>query len=170
MNHPFLKTIVLAVGIAATAVQVVADTPARAGATPKHELGVGVLKGTGTPDLIILPRYAGNNDMPSTGYCGPWNGGNQSVRFYVRNVGSAQAPASDVYVFFGGNLIEMVAVPALGPGQQSSRSVAIPLAAWGPSQIHGSANFLIAADHNDEVPEDDVTNNYGQGSCLGPAG
>ena len=34
----------------ATAVQVVADTPSRAGATPKHGLGVGVLKGAPNPN------------------------------------------------------------------------------------------------------------------------
>jgi hypothetical protein len=170
MNHPFLKTICLAVGIAAIAVQVVAETPSRTSATPKRELGIGGLKGAGAPDLIIVPRYAGHSGMPTTGFCGPWNGGDQSVRFYVRNVGAAQAPASDVYVGFGGSLTETVAVPALGPGQQTARSVEIPLAAWGPSQMHGVASFLIAADHNDEVPEDDVTNNYGEGSCVGPAG
>jgi hypothetical protein len=170
MNHPFLKTFCIAVGIAACAAPVVAETPSRASGTTKHQLGKGVLKGAGSPDLVIVPRYAGQSGMPTTGFCGPWNGGHQSIRFYVRNVGSAQAPASDVYVSFGGSLTDIVAVPVLGPGQQSARSVEIPLAAWWPSQIHGVASFLIAADHNDDVPEADVTNNYGQGSCVGPAG
>jgi hypothetical protein len=169
MSQSHLKIALLAATIAATALSAFADTPARSDGKPQR-LAPGGMKGSGAPDLIIEPRYAGNNGMPLTGYCGAWNGGNQSVRFYVRNVGSAQAPASDVYIGFGGNLIAMVAVPALGPGQASQRSAAIPIEAWGHSQIHGSANFLLAADHNDDVPEDDVTNNYGQSYCLGPAG
>jgi hypothetical protein len=168
MKRISLIAALISAGVAAAAVPALSDTAVRRDGktlTP----GIGGLKGAGVPDLIIEPRYAGHSGLPSTGYCGQWNGGNQRVYFYVRNVGSAQAPASDAYVGFGGDMISMVAVPALQPGQSSLRSVSIPLAAWGPSQYESSADFLIAADHNDDVPEDDVTNNYGEGSCLGPA-
>jgi len=170
MNRPLLKIALLAAGIGASALPVLADGLSLSAGQPKGEQGKGVLKGVGSPDLVVLPRYAGNTFLPNTGFCGPWNGGNQSVRFYVRNVGSEAAPASVAYVGFGGSLTATVNVPALAPGQQSSRSVAVPIAAWGSSQLHGSVNFLIAADHNDNVPESNVSNNYAQSSCIGPAG
>jgi hypothetical protein len=155
--------------IALIATAALADTPTRASGGPKS-LAKGVLKGAGSPDLIIEPRYAGNSGLPNTGFCGPWNGGNQKAYFYVKNIGAEAAPASDVYVGFGGGLTAMVAVPALQPGQSTLRNTSIPLAAWGGSQMHGVVNFLIAADHNDEVPESNVANNYGEGTCIGPAG
>ncbi len=132
-------------------------------------LRVGPSHGAGQPDLIIEPRYNGNNGLPGSGFCGPWNGGNQRVYFYVRNIGSAPAPASDVQVNFGGQNFGTLAIPSLSPNQVTLRNTAIPLAAWGPTQYHGSVNFLIAADHNDDMTETSETNNYGQGKCIGPA-
>jgi hypothetical protein len=169
MSNLFRKIPLFAAAIALTATASLADTPTRTsgGVQP---LAKGVLKGAGSPDLIIEPRYAGNSGLPSTGYCGAWNGGDQKAWFYVKNTGSEAAPASDVYIGFGGALTAMVAVPSLQPGQSTLRSTPIPLAAWGDSQMHGVANFLIAADHNDEVPESNVANNYGEGTCIGPAG
>jgi len=170
MSHPFRLIPTFATALALTATAALAETPARAdtGALP---LAKGVLKGTGTPDLIIKPRYAGHSGLPETGFCGPWNGGNQKVYFYVTNTGSEAAPASKAFVSFGGDLSKMVGVPGLAPGQSTLRSATIPDAAWGPGgQIHGVVDILIAADHHDEVPEANVTNNYGEGSCIGPAG
>lgn len=137
----------------------------------RSKSATGVLAGTGTirPDLIITPRYGGNSGLPNSGYCGSWNGGNQKVMFYVRNTGTANAPASHVYVGFTEGGFTTLPVPALAPGGQVLRSYDIPLAAWGPSQYHSSANFLIAADHNDAMVETSETNNYGQSSCIGPA-
>ena len=131
----------------------------------------GVLTGAAVirPDLIVTPRYGGNSGQPNTGYCGAWNGGNQSVVFYVRTTGTAMAPASQVYVGFTTGGFTQINVPALAPGGQVQRSYAIPAAAWGPSQYHGSASFLIAADHNDAMVEISEANNYGQSSCVGPA-
>lgn len=126
--------------------------------------------GAGTPDLIILPRYSGNNGQPNTGYCGAWNGGNQNVQFYVKNIGSAASPSSVVQVNFGGSNYGTVGVPSLAPNQQTLRSRSIPSAAWGPTQIHASVQFLIAADHDDDMIEGSETNNYGQSKCVGPAG
>jgi len=134
-------------------------------ATFNPQLGFGTI---GKPDLIILPRYAGNSNMPNTGYCGAWNGGNQSVRFYVKNIGNAVAPQSYVQVNFGGSNYGLVAVPSLAPNKQIARSRAIPASAWSPGG-HSSVQFLIAADHNDAMNEISVTNNYGQGTCQGPA-
>jgi hypothetical protein len=168
MSTFFRKIPLFVAAIAVTATASLADTPTHTSAGIKP-FAKGVLKGAGSPDLIIEPRYAGNSGLPQTGFCGPWNGGNQKAYFYVKNVGSEAAPASDVYIGFGGALTAMVAVPALQPGQSTLRNTSIPLAAWGDSQIHGVANFLIAADHNDEVPESNVANNYGEGTCIGPA-
>lgn len=140
--------------------------------TQRHmKLATKPLQGTSTvkPDLIIVPWHNGNSGLPNSGYCGPWNGGNQKVYFYVRNVGTVAAPASDVYVGFTEGGTSEIAVPALASGQQVLRSKTIPLAAWGGSQYHGSVNFLIAADHNDDMSEISETNNYGQSTCIGPA-
>lgn len=165
------KTTLIAAAILALAsTATLADTLARADGGSRPALK-GVLKGVGSPDLIIQPRYSGTNGLPKTGFCGPWNGGNQKAYFYVKNIGSDTAPASDTYIGFGGALTAAVAVPSLQPGQSTLRSVTIPLAAWGPGgQMHGAVAFLIAADHNDAVPEANVTNNYGEGTCIGPAG
>lgn len=140
-------------------------------ATPQRGLKIGNRQGgAGQPDLVILPRYGGTNGLPQTGFCGPWNGGNQQVHFYVRNIGSAPMPSSVVQVNFGGNNYGNVAVPALAPNQQTLRTRSIPLAAWGSSQMHGNVQFLIAADHNDAMVEASEANNYGQSNCIGPAG
>ena len=64
---------------------------------------------------------------------------------------------------------QALAVPSLTPNQQTMHSKSIPSDAWGPTQAHPSANFLIAADHNDAVVEASEANNYGQSSCMGPA-
>lgn len=169
MSHLLRKTPFFAAALALAATASLADGPARQSGAALP-LAKGVLKGAGSPDLIIEPRYAGHNGLPKTGFCGAWNDGNQKLYFYVTNVGSEPAPASDAYVGFGGALIAMVAVPALQPGQSTLRNATIPLAAWGDSQMHGVVDFLVAADHNDEVPEANVTNNYGEGTCIGPAG
>jgi CARDB len=169
MKRIFFKITCMATGIALTAISAIAETPTLRAATATV-VDKGILKGAGSPDLIIEPRYAGSSGLPGTGFCGPWNGGNQRAYFYVTNIGSEPAPASDAYVGFGGNLVSMVAIPALQPGQSTLRNTLIPIEAWGPSQIHGVADFLIAADHNDEVPEGNVSNNYGEGTCIGPAG
>ena len=121
------------------------------------------------PDLIIVPKYnGGNNGLPNTGYCGPWNGGQPSVIFYVKNAGNKMAAASDVYIGFGGGLIAIKPVPAIGAGQQVQIGQLIPPNAWS-NQAHPSVNFLIAADHNDDLDEESVANNYGQSTCIGPA-
>jgi len=125
--------------------------------------------GTGRADLVILPWHNGTNGQPSTGFCGPWNGGNQKVYFYVKNVGSAVAPSTDVQVNFGGANFSEITVPSLAPNQSTLRSKTIPQSAWGPTQYHSSVQFLIASDHNDDVTEVSETNNYGQGTCTGPA-
>lgn len=119
-------------------------------------------------DLVIVPQYGGSGGLPGTGYCGPWNGGNPSVKFFVRNIGAKPAPASDVYVGFGGSNFVLKPVPALGAGQQVAVSHAIPASAWS-HHAHPSAGFLIAADHHDDVIEESTTNNYGDGICIGPA-
>lgn len=131
----------------------------------------GVLSGTMElrPDLVILPAAGGNSGQPNSGYCGPWNGGDQSVRFYVRNIGNTQASASHVQVNFGGPYHDMLQVPALAPNQQVLMTRDIPIGAWGSTQIHSSANFLIAADHLDAMNEVSEANNYGQSKCVGPA-
>jgi len=136
---------------------------------PKGDAPGGYSNGAGTPDLVILPWKGGNSGQPNTGYCGPWNGGNQKVYFYVKNVGSGVAAASDVYVGFLGDSDSTIAIPSLAPNQSVLRSKTIPLSAWGPSQYHSSVSFLIAADHNDETSETNVANNYGQSTCNGPA-
>lgn len=163
------KFILVAAALALITTSALSDTTTRAsGALP---LAKGVLKGAGQPDLIIEPRYAGTNGLPKTGFCGPWNGGNQKAYFYVKNIGAEAAPASDVYIGFGGDLTQILGIPALQPGQSTLRSTAIPYEAWGPGgQIHGVVNLLIAADHNDDVAEGNVSNNYGEGACIGPAG
>lgn len=135
---------------------------------PVIGLSAGKSSGTGQADLVVLPWHGGNSGQPNTGFCGPWNGGNQKVYFYIKNIGSAQAPVSDVQVNFGGNNHSIVTVTSLAPNQQTLRSKTIPLSAWGPTQYNNSADFLIAADHNDDVNESNVANNYGQSSCLGP--
>ena len=132
-------------------------------------LTLGTTGGGGAADLVILPANGGNNGQPGTGFCGPWNGGDQSVRFYVRNVGSANATASHVQINFGGAFHGMRQVPALAPNQQVLITEEIPLAAWGPSQYHSSVNFLIAADHLDAMNEPNEGNNFGQSLCVGPA-
>jgi hypothetical protein len=167
MRNILFKTALAAAVLALAPMSAEAESPTRRGGP--QALVTGDLKGTSSPDLIIEPRYAGNSGLPGSGFCGPWNGGNPRVYFYVRNTGLEPAPASDAYVFFGKTLNASTGVPALDAGEQSLRSVAIPEAAWGPSPDHGAVDFLIAADHNDDVPEDDVTNNYGEGTCFGPA-
>lgn len=132
-------------------------------------LTLGRTNGTGAADLMIVPASGGSNGQPNTGYCGAWNGGDQSVRFYVRNVGSANASASHVQINFGGPYHGMRQVPALAPNQQVLITEAIPLGAWGHSQYHGSVNFLIAADHLDAMNEPNEGNNFGQSQCVGPA-
>jgi len=152
--------------------QPVASTTLRAQrAAPKNGLAIRNRQGgAGKPDLIILPRYSGNSGLPHSGYCGAWNGGNQKVQFYVKNVGSVASPNSVVQVNFGGSNYGTIGVPSLAPNQQTLRSRSIPSEAWGPSPYHASVQFLIAADHNDDMVEDSETNNYGQSTCMGPAG
>jgi len=136
---------------------------------PQAGVSGSLSNGAGVADLVILPWHGGNSGQPNSGYCGPWNGGNQKIYFYVKNIGSGIAAASDVYVGFLNDSNSTISVPALAPNQATLRSKTIPLSAWGPSQYHSSVQFLIAADHNDETSETNVTNNYGQSTCNGPA-
>ncbi|WP_343562000.1 CARDB domain-containing protein [Kiloniella sp. b19] len=134
--------------------------------------GPAILNGVGTPgqpDLVIEPWRNGTGGLPNSGYCGPWNGGNMAVKFYVVNKGNALAGPTVAQVNFGGTNYGTVPVPAIAPNAKRLITSQIPLAAWGPNQYHASVNFLIAADHNDALNETDVTNNYGQGKCMGPA-
>lgn len=136
---------------------------------PQKGLSAGPLGGAGVADLVILPWHGGNSGQPNSGYCGAWNGGNQKVYFYVKNIGSGIAAVSDVYIGFNGGYNSTITVPQLAPNQSTLRSKTIPAGAWGPTQYHSSVQFLIAADHNDETTETNVTNNYGEGTCVGPA-
>lgn len=125
--------------------------------------------GAGIADLVILPWHGGNTGLPNSGFCGPWNGGNQKVFFYVKNIGSGVAASSDVYIGFNDGYNSTITVPQLAPNQSTLRSKTIPAGAWGPSQYHSSVQFLIAADHNDDTTETNDSNNYGQSTCNGPA-
>ncbi len=174
MKYSFAKTTI----ILATAATLIANVAAaqitnrlqlRKASEPTLGLSAGPSNGTARPDLIILPRYSGNSHLPGSGFCGPWNAGNQKVYFYVKNIGAVVAPASDVQVNFGGRNYSTVSVPALAPGQSTLRNKTIPASAWGPSQYHTSVQFLIAADHNDAMLETSETNNYGESNCMGPA-
>ncbi|VAW00065.1 hypothetical protein MNBD_ALPHA07-1925 [hydrothermal vent metagenome] len=136
---------------------------------PKLGLNAGRLGGAGKADLVILPRYSGNSGQPGSGFCGPWNGGNQTVYFYVKNIGNGVAASSDVYIGFNGGYNSTITVPQLAPNQRTLRSKTIPAGAWGPTQYHSSVQFLIAADQNDDTTETNVSNNYGQSTCVGPA-
>ncbi len=125
--------------------------------------------GAGKADLVILPRYSGNSGLPGSGFCGPWNGGNQKVYFYVKNIGNGVAAASDAYIGFNDGYNSTITVPQLAPNQSTLRSKTIPAGAWGPTQYHSSVQFLIAADQNDDTNETNDSNNYGQSTCMGPA-
>ncbi|WP_020593466.1 hypothetical protein [Kiloniella laminariae] len=136
--------------------------------------------GTGTPDLVVLPAYGGSSGMPNTGYCGSWNGGNQSVRWIVRNTGTAQAASSVVSLGFAVPLgqpwsdkyptNQVINVPALAPGQQIQMAYAIPAISWTPT-AHPSVTFGFAADyHQDNLEQGGEGNNLVSNAfCLGPA-
>ncbi len=125
--------------------------------------------GVAKADLVILPWHSGNSGLPNSGFCGPWNGGNQKIYFYVKNVGNGIAASSDVYIGFNDGYNSTITVPQLAPNQSTLRSKTIPAGAWGASQYHSSVEFLIAADHNDDTTETNDSNNYGQSTCNGPA-
>ncbi|MCZ4280284.1 hypothetical protein O4H49_05820 [Kiloniella laminariae] len=136
--------------------------------------------GPGIPDLVVLPAYGGSSGMPNTGYCGSWNGGNQSVRWIVRNNGTAQAASSAVSLGFAVPLgqpwsekyptNQVLNVPSLAPGQQIQMSFAIPAVSWSPT-AHPSVTFGFAADyHQDNLEQGGEGNNLVSNAfCLGPA-
>ncbi|MFD2205433.1 CARDB domain-containing protein [Kiloniella antarctica] len=157
------------------------QTPARARTIKKPNNGpvFGLPGGTGTPDLVVLPASAGSSGMPNNGYCGSWNGGNQSIRWIIRNNGTALAPASVVSVGFDVPLglpwndtypaQQSLNVPPLAPGQQFLMSHPIAPASWTPTG-HPSVRFGFFADYHATINEISEANNHVEDAfCLGPA-
>lgn len=127
--------------------------------------------GAGKPDLVVQARFNGNNGLPNTGYCGAWNGGNQSVVWRLKNVGSVPSPASQVWVSFDPqdfNMLMKVNAPALAPGQTANMHVNIPAGAWS-NNAHPSVNFSWHADGQWIIDEASEANNGGSSNCIGPA-
>ncbi|WP_421783521.1 hypothetical protein [Kiloniella litopenaei] len=133
----------------------------------------------GTPDLVVLPASGGTNGMPNTGYCGSWNGGNQSIRWIIRNVGTGMAPASVVSVGFDVPLgqpwndtyptQQSLNVPPLAPGQQFMMSHPIDPVSWSPT-AHPLVSFGFFADYHANIDEISEANNHVEyARCLGPA-
>ncbi|WP_417454429.1 CARDB domain-containing protein [Kiloniella sp.] len=133
----------------------------------------------GTPDLVVLPASAGTNGMPNSGYCGSWNGGNQSIRWLIRNVGTGMAPASVVSVGFDVPLgqpwndtyptQQSLNVPPLAPGQQFAMSHPIDPVSWSPT-AHPIVSFGFFADYHATIDEVSEANNHVEyARCLGPA-
>ncbi|MEH6633351.1 MAG: hypothetical protein V7776_21255 [Halopseudomonas aestusnigri] len=139
----------------------------------------GLPEGMGTPDLVVLPASGGSNGMPNNGYCGSWDGGNQSIRWIIRNNGTALAPASVVSVGFDVPLglpwnntypaQQSLNVPALAPGQQFLMSHPIAAVSWTPTG-HPSVSFGFFADYLANINEISEANNHVEHAfCLGPA-
>ncbi len=185
MNTRRLKKFVLSAlvfSIAAGSLPNLAEAGGREKQTFRHQTtstlkakrpGSGPVIANPGADIIVLPKYGGNGGLPNTGFCGSWNGGNQSVKLVVKNNGATQAAASVTYVEFRANFAPYqwpvnVATPALAPGQTQNVSVPIPADAWSHN-AHPSVNFYLAGDVLKMVAETNETNNSKLSSCIGPA-
>ena len=131
--------------------------------------------GTRLPDLVHVQPYPNGvpQGAPSSGHCGPNNGGGAAklVVFKVRNDGSAEAGVFRVKVTFtaSGNSFETSYGPmAAGPATWS-HSFPIPADAWSS----GTAPFTVLLDSRNEVEEGGVRgekNNLASSFCVAPAG
>ncbi len=131
--------------------------------------------GTRLPDLVHLQPYPNGvpKGAPSSGHCGPNNGGGaaKAVFVKVRNDGSAEAGVFRVKVVFtvSGKTFETSYGPmAAGPATWST-GFPIPADAWSS----GMAPFQIQLDSKDEVEEGGARgerNNVVSSYCVAPAG
>ena len=134
-------------------------------------LTTGTSKGGGSgnlPDLVPMQNFSGNNGLPQTGYCGPWNGGDPSLHIRVRNFGGVPAGVSQLTVQFSSGHIDNVNVPALAPGASALVTVPVPDAAWS-AQYHGNVQFNMTANSTNSVAESNLSNNTSSSQCIGPA-
>ena len=145
--------------------------------------GVVITSGVAKPDLILVypydvPCMNGNcalppvSHMPNTGFCGPWNGGNQQVRLKIANVNATPAAATQVrinYLYAGAGLQTVANVPALGANQTHVVNFNVPAGAWSQSD-HPTLHYTIQADSGLVVAESNENNNSATSLCMGPAG
>ena len=127
------------------------------------------------PDLVHIQPYPSGvlEGAPSSGHCGPNNGGGaaKSVLIRVRNDGSAEAGVFRVKVVFtvSGKSFETSYGP-MAPGPATWwTSFPIPADAWSS----GVAPFQLQLDSKDEVEEGGARgerNNFLSGYCVAPAG
>lgn len=129
-------------------------------------LSAGGTQGIAKPDLRIEPWKGGSSGMPNTGYCGPWNGGNMKIYFYVKNVGNAAIqPTLGITEFEGGKFVTFGA-PALSPGQKKLVSMTLPANAI--EGLNDSTSFTMKANYMHKFGESNYLNNGSTGHCLGP--
>ena len=145
--------------------------PRGSGGTPQ---GPDKLGAPGLADLTIvqiLPAPNPVEGLPNQGYCYKWPKGGAANRlvFKTRNNGTAAAPASTVRVTFSGAGNVDVPTSALQPGQEWNQEIWIPNGCY-PGGYHGSCNYTIRLDANNQVQESNEANNQDQSLCLLPAG
>ena len=135
--------------------------PGRIGALPQADLTI----------VQILPAPNPVEGLPNQGYCYKWPKGGAANRlvFKTRNNGTAAAPASTVRVTFSGAGNVDVPTAALQPGQEWNQEIWIPNGCY-PGGYHGSCNYTIRLDANNQVSESNEANNQDQSLCLLPAG
>ena len=187
MKNAFGKSLLLVTAAALLGTATVASAQVRTTPTVKAPpvVGGGVIisRGVAKPDLILVypydvPCMNGNcalpptSHLPNTGFCGPWNGGNQQVRLKIANVNATPAAATQVrisYLYSGAGLQSVANVPALASGQTHVVNFNVPAGAWAPG-LHSSLHYTIQADSGLVVAESNESNNSATSHCIGPAG
>lgn len=189
MIHSFGKSLVLVVAAVLLSAATLANAQVRTNQiqiapTPPGGTGPIISSGVGSPDLIVAPPYLipciddirncrapRMTHLPESGYCGPWNGGNQKVRLNVINIGTAQSGLTQVnieYLYSGAGLTAAAVVPSLQPGETFLVEFSVPAGAWAPGG-HSSYHYRLIVDIPGSVSESNEGNNVETSHCLGPA-
>ena len=110
----------------------------------------------GLPDLIPVP-----DPNPGVGFCRGDGQGNLVV--YVKNQGSAAAPASTTRVRFQtGQVVDLFTPPIPAGVTISLTPIPFP-----PGCFNPDCSFRIIVDAKGDVVESNEANNTGSGMCIG---
>lgn len=123
-------------------------------------------------DLQVKPYFNGNSQLPKTGICGAWNGGNQKVKYRIKNAGAKKSDATSTTIMFkktNGWDGVVVNLPQLNPGQSWVVQTDVPDWAW-TGGYHPNFRAVAHADASQFVEETNEFNNILDETCIGPAG
>lgn len=137
----------------------------------KNHQSVSPVLTTKMADLIVMPFKKANGGKPNTGICGQYHPqlGFKNVTFRVKNIGSANAAKSVLYVAFWkweqpNKWIGITKnIPSLAPGKNSIVTIQVPKSAQPNQYQYLSVQAVI--DSYGQIPELSDNNNQVNETC-----